>query len=98
MAEPDQLDIREIGPNKWRLEFPFNEDFIEFIKSRVPYADRSYDPDTHFWEIRDSKYLPALEGVGVQKFRFATKIFWRDGKQVWKNLRTGHESVQENLF
>lgn len=98
MSNADQLDIREIGPSKWRLEFPFNADFIEFIKSRIPWQDRSYDSATHFWEIRGDKYLPAIEGVGVQKFKFATKIYFRDGKEVWRNLHSGHESIQENLF
>ena len=98
MPEPDQLDLRELRPGVYRLEFPYNPDFISYIKQRVPAQDRSYDPETHFWEIRGDQYIPAIEGIGAQKFKFATKIFWRDGKEVWKNLHSGHESVQENLF
>jgi hypothetical protein len=98
VSEPDQIDIKEMGHGKWRLEFAYNGDFITWLKGRIPAQDRSYDPDTHFWEIRGEEYIPAIEGIAVQKFSFATKIFWRDGKQVWRNLKTGTESIQENLF
>ncbi|MGH3427725.1 MAG: hypothetical protein ACRDQZ_09195 [Mycobacteriales bacterium] len=98
MANDQQLDIREIGPETWRLEFPYNADFIEFIKRRVPHTDRSYDSATNFWTVRGDKYMPAIEGVGVQKFRFATKIFKRGDDEVWKNLITGAESIQKSLF
>lgn len=98
MSNPDQLDIRELSPGVWQFEFPFNGDFIEFIKGRVPWSDRAYDSATNFWTVRGDKYLPALEGVGVQKFRYVTKIFGRDGMEVWKNLKTGAESIQGNLF
>jgi hypothetical protein len=93
MSEPDQLDIRQVGEGKWRLEFAYNGDFIAWLKSRVPAQDRSYDPATHFWEIRGDQYIPAIEGIGVQKFSFATKIFWRDNVEVWKNLKTGREEI-----
>jgi hypothetical protein len=100
MSNADQFDVREIRPGCWRLEFPFNGEFIEYLKQRVPWQDRSYDSATHFWEIRDAnnKYMAAIEGVGVQKFTYATRIFWREGKQVIRNLQSGHESIQENLF
>jgi hypothetical protein len=98
VAEADQIDLKEIGPGKYQLCFPYNPDFIQYLKTRVPAQDRSYDPDTHFWEVRGEQYIPAIEGIAVRKFSFATKIFWRDGKQVWRNLKSGAESIQENLF
>jgi hypothetical protein len=98
MSNPDQLDIRELCPGVFRLEFDYNEDFIAWLKARISPRDRSYDPATHFWEIRGDSYLLAIEGVGTQKFSYVTKIFWRDGKEVWKNVKTGTEQVQENLF
>lgn len=98
MSNPDQIDIKELSPGVWRLEFDFNADFISWLKARVAPADRSYDPETHFWEVRGDKYIPAIEGIGTQRFKFATKIFWRDGRQVFKNLHSGVESIQENLF
>lgn len=98
MSNPDQLDIRELRPGVWRLEFPYNEEFIAWLKARISPRDRSYDPATHFWDVTGDSYLPAIEGVGVQRFHFVTKIFWRDGKEVWKNLKTGKEEIQESLF
>lgn len=98
MASKDQLDIKQLKPGTWRLEFDYNDDFISYLKQRVPKENREYDPDTHFWTITGDEYIPAIEGIGVQKFSYATKIFERDGKQVWKNLKTGREEVQENLF
>jgi hypothetical protein len=97
MSNPDQLDIKQVGEGRWVLTFPYREDFIELIKTRVPRTDRSYDEVTHEWTIVGDQYIPALEGVGVQKFSFATRIFLRDGKRVWRNLKTGKEEIQENL-
>lgn len=98
MAENTVIDIRELGEGKWRLEFNYEADFIAFIKSRVPARDRSYDPETTWWEVRGDQYMPAIEGVAAQKFSHATRIFRRDGETVWKNLISGHESVQRSLF
>ena len=98
MPNRDQLDIRQVKAGVWRIEADYNADFVEYLKMRVPKQDRDYDPDTNVWTITGDKYIPAIEGVGVQKFSFATKIFWREGKQVWHNLKTGREEIQENLF
>lgn len=98
MSNSGQLDIRELKPGVWRLEFPYNEDFIAWLKVRIPPRDRSYDSSTHFWEIKGDHHIPAIEGIGVQKFKWATKIFYRDGLQVMKNLHSGVETIQENLF
>jgi hypothetical protein len=92
------IDIRELGDGKYRLEFEYEASFIEYLKQRVPARDRSYDPDTNWWEVRGTHYLPAIEGVAAQKFDHATRIFRRDGETVWKNLITGHEPVQKSLF
>lgn len=98
MANPDQLDIRQTAAGVWRLEFDYNSDFIAFLKSRVPASDRSYDPGTHFWEVRGDNYLPALEGVAVQHFKYAQRIFRREGKLVYLNLISHQEHIQEELF
>jgi hypothetical protein len=29
------IDIREIEPGTWRLEFPYEADFIAYVKSRA---------------------------------------------------------------
>jgi len=97
----DQITIREVGPFRWSLEFPYNEEFITWLKSRIPYPDRSYDPDTHIWRVSgDSDVrLNAIIGVAVQKFRHA--VLWhrnQEGKLAMKNLKTGVETVQEELF
>ncbi len=98
MSNEDQLDIRELRDGSYRLEFPYNADFIAFLKSRVPGKDRTYDPESNHWTLLNTMHLSHIESVGLQKFSYVTKIFWRDGKQIWKNLKTGTESVQENLF
>ena len=98
MANEDQLDIVQVRPGCWRLEFPYHPEFIAFLKRRVPAQDRSYNPDTHSWEIRGDQYLAAIEGVGVQKFTHASRKFRRDGKLVWLNLVSHQEMVQEELF
>src|SRR5690349_14386610 len=97
MAET-AIDIRELSDGVWQLDFTFNQDFIDFLKSRVPPQHRSYDPETNFWQVRSSQYLPALEGIAAQKFTFATRIFRRGSETVWRNLVTGNESVQKSLF
>jgi hypothetical protein len=97
MPHPDQLDIKQVGDN-YKLSFDYNPDFIEWLKGRVPSRDRSYDEDTHEWTIFGDAHIAAIEGVGVQKFSFATKIFRRGNQMVWKNLKSGKEEVQEGLF
>jgi hypothetical protein len=97
MPNKDQIDIRELRPGVWRIEADYEESFVEWLKQRVPKEDRDYDPDTHFWTITGDKYIPAIEGIGAQKFSYATKVFWRDDKQVYKNLHSGREEIQENL-
>jgi hypothetical protein len=92
------IDIREIEPGTWRLEFPYEADFIAYVKSRVPSRDRSYDPDTNWWTVRGQQYMPEIEGIAAQKFDHATRIFRKDDETVWRNLITGHESVQKSLF
>lgn len=94
---PD-IDIREMGDGNWRLEFNYEASFIEYLKQRVPARDRSYDPDTNWWQVRGEHYMPALEGIAAQKFDHATRIFRRRGETVERNLITGHESVQKSLF
>ena len=97
----DQITIRQIGSDKWSLEFPYNEDFINYLKRRVPAADRTYDPDTHVWTISgDEEFrLNAIEGVAVQKFRHAVRWYRNaEGNLAMRNLKTGVETVQETLF
>jgi|SRR5882724_6998383 len=98
MANDEQLDIRELHDGAWQLTFPYNADFIAFLKSTVPARDRKYDPDTNIWTLLNADKLSNVESVGLQKFSYVTKIFYRDKKQVWKNLRSGVETTQENLF
>lgn len=98
VANKDQLDIRQLADGSWRLEFDYNSEFIEYLKQRVPARDRHYDDVTHYWTIFKDEYMPAIEGIAVQKFAHVTKIFWRDDKEVWRNLKTGVEYIQENLF
>lgn len=98
MSSDTIIDIREMGEGAWRLEFNYEADFIAYLKSRVPGRDRSYDSDTNYWTIRGDSYMPAIEGVAAQKFDHATRIFRRDGETVWKNLISGHESIQKSLF
>ena len=96
---PDQLDIRQVRPGVWNLEFDFNDDFIAYLKSRVPSADRSYDPETRVWEVSGDNYIPMLESIAVQKFSFVTRIYSDDkGRRIWRNVKTGHEQVQEQMF
>jgi hypothetical protein len=96
---PDQCDIRSVRPGVWKVESDYNPDFVDYMKSRVPADDRSYDPDTHIWEIRGDNYIPMLESIAVQKFSFATRIYTdSQGRRVWRNLKSGREEVQENLF
>lgn len=92
------IDVREMGSGEWRLEFPYDADFIAYLKQKVPGRDRSYDPDTNWWTVRGESYMPAVEGVAAQKFDHATRVFRRNGETVWKNLITGHESIQKSLF
>jgi len=98
MAHDDQLDIRELKSGQWRLEFPYNAEFIEFLKLRVPARERQYDPDTKRWLLLSGEHLAGVERLGMQHFQHVTKTFFRDGKEVWKNLKTGIETIQENLF
>lgn len=95
----DQITIREQVDGTWTLEFPYNEEFIAYLKQRVWQSDRSYDPETKIWTVRGDKYLPAIEGVAVQTFRFAVRWYRNsEGKLTMKNLKTGVETVQEELF
>lgn len=96
----DELIIRLKSDGSFTLESPRpNMDFIEYLKRRVPSADREYDPDLFVWTIRGEQYLAPIEGVAVQKFRFAQRIYRNsEGKLVYKNLKSGVETVQENLF
>jgi hypothetical protein len=96
----DQITIREVSPGRWTLEFEFNSDFIAYLKQRVPCHERSYDPETHIWTINDDGYrLNAVEGIAVQKFRHAVRQYRNaEGKLTLRNLKTGAETVQEELF
>ncbi|HLH05821.1 MAG TPA: hypothetical protein VKW78_01145 [Terriglobales bacterium] len=98
MARENQLDIKELGGDKFQIEFPFNQDYIDFIKWRVPAADRRYDEATKTWLIRGERYIGPLESVGMQRFRHVTRIFWRGSSLVIRNARTGTESIQGALF
>ena len=95
----DQITIRESGDG-YSLEFSYNEEFIGWLKGRFVPAERSYDPDTHIWRVRtNERGLNAIIGVAVQKFRHA--VLWHrneEGKLAMKNLKTGVETVQEELF
>lgn len=94
----DQLDIRVQEDGKLTLEFPYNADFIEYLKSRIPHTERSYEPETKIWTVPE-KYLAAIEGVGVQKFSHVTRVYRRnDGAMVWRNVKSGAEMVQAGLF
>ncbi len=97
----DQITIRELGPFRWSLEFPYHEEFIAWLKARIPAVDRSYDPETHVWKVSgDSDLrLNAITGIALQKFRHA--VLWyrnAEGKLAMKNLRTGVETIQESPF
>jgi len=97
----DQITIRELGRFRWSLEFPYNEEFISWLKQRIPHQDRTYDPETHIWIVSgDSDVrLNAIESIAVQKFRFAVRWYRNsDGKLTMRNLKTGVETVQEELF
>jgi len=94
----DQLDIKEMGQDTYRLEFPYNPDFIEFLKMKVPHRDREYDEDTHIWTIHGERYVGHLEGVGLQKFRHVTRTYAKGSDLVIRNVRTGAENVQKGLF
>lgn len=97
----DQITIRELGCFRWSLEFSYNEEFIDWLKRRIPAADRSYDPETHIWRVSgDSDVrLNAIESIAVQKFRFAVRWYKNaEGKLTMRNLKTGAETVQEELF
>lgn len=94
----DQLDIKEMGQDTFRLEFPYNPDFIDFIKFKVPARQRGYDDATRIWTIHGEKYIGHLESVGLQKFKFVTRIWRRGSETVVLDVRTGVESVQKGLF
>jgi hypothetical protein len=94
----DQLDIKEVGHETFRLEFPYNPDFIEFIKFKVPGKDREYDEDTHVWTIHGERYIGHLEGVGLQNFKWVTRVARRGSELVIRDCRSGAESVQKGLF
>lgn len=94
----DQLDIKEMGHETYRLEFPYNEEFISFIKFKVPARDREYDEDTHIWTIHGEKYIGHLEGVGLQKFKFVARIRRAGSELIIRDCRTGAEAVQKGLF
>lgn len=100
MSGDDQITFREVSPGRWTLEFEYNPEFIYYLKQRVPAHERSYDPDTHIWTVNDDSFrLNALEGVAVQKFRHAVRQYRNaDGKLALRNLKTGVETVQEELF
>jgi hypothetical protein len=101
MPNPDQIDIRQQKrPGVWTLEFEFNQEFIDYLKGRVPSSERSYDKETHIWTLWcGTAAMNAVEGVAVQKFRYAVKYFRNaDDELVMKNLKTGAESVQKGLF
>jgi hypothetical protein len=94
------ITIREQDAGVWSLEFSYNEDYISYLKSRVPPSERTYDSDTRIWRVwGDSKLLAALEGIAVQKFTYAVRWFRNaDGKLAMKNLKNGVVAVQEELF
>lgn len=94
----EQLTISDRGNQRFDLEFPYNEDFIAFLKMKVPYQDRGYDEDTRTWTVVGEKYIGHLEGVGLQKFRHVTRQFKQGPDLVIRNVRTGAESVQRGLF
>jgi hypothetical protein len=81
LMNADQLDIKEIGKDKYTLEFPYNPDFIDFIKHKVASRDREYDPDTKVWTVRGKQYVNYLQGVGLQKFAHVMFIYRKDGRQ-----------------
>lgn len=98
MPNPDQIDIKA-GKlrGQWLLTFPYHEDFVAYLKNRVPSTDRDYDGDLLTWTIFDAsnKYMSAIESVAVQKFTYAIKTYYNhEGKLVIKNLKTGVETVQ----
>lgn len=94
----DQLDVKETRPGTFELSFPYNEDFIAFIKFKVPSFDRSYDEDTRIWTVHGENYIGHLEGVGLQKFSHVTRTYKRGSDLVIRNVRTGKENVQQGLF
>jgi hypothetical protein len=96
----DEIIFRCISPGKYTIEFSYEASFIEYLKKRVPAHERSYDPDTQLWTFNDDSFrLNALEGIAVQKFRHAQRIYWNnEGKLVMRNIKTGAEAIQESLF
>ena len=94
----EQLDIKEISRGVYELEFPYNEDYIDFLKGKVPSAHRAWDPDSKKWTVKGEKYVGHLESIGLQRFKFV--MFIRHGKEgvVYRNCRTGAETVQKTLF
>lgn len=97
----DQITIRKIRDRRYSIECSYEPDFIDYIKQRIAPGQRSYDPDTHIWEFEDSdgKTLNAITGVATQKFRSAICIFRdNEGKLTTRNLKTGVQTLQEELF
>ena len=56
----------------WRLAFDFDEAVIKALKAAVPAIDRSYDPETHEWWVREERQevilrlFPSFEGYLAQ--------------------------------
>lgn len=100
MPNPDQIDIKQAKSthgDKWLIEFDYNEDFVAYIKMKVPSTYRDFDRDLLQWTVWDprNEFMPALESVAVQKFRYAIKTYYNpEGKLVIKNLKTGVATVQ----
>src|SRR5215472_13772332 len=97
MSNPEQIDIKA-GKlrDQWLVTFPYHEDFIAYIKFKVPSAYREYDGDTKTWTIYDPehKFMPAIESIAVQKFRHAIKTFYNpEGKLVIRNMKNGVDNV-----
>ena len=99
MVDRTALDIRKIAECRWRLEFPYNSDFIEWLKAFVHHTHRSYNPQAKVWEVElVDALLPTLEQKGLSYFNVVTRIFRRGNELVYRDAGSGHESVIGSLF
>ena len=76
-------DITELGKDQWQLDFSYNEDSIEWLKSNLTWQkERSYDPDTNTSKIIGNRALDLVKATVPHYFELAHYICRKGSERV----------------
>lgn len=95
--EEVQDHIKEHDPY-WKIEFPYDAEFIEWIKRTIPHTERTWNPGAEpFWTIADRWKDKVIErGKGIFEAVYITE--YEGDEKIEINAITGQRTVQPSLF